>query len=299
MALLREPDLNDQYQRPYGAPRPVPAVPLAQDAAPRRRKGEKVLPAVHPNIGLEAAYRRRLRALVEEMHRSFDYWLKAAYRRNEPAIAQDEVPAAELQKAIDELTKQWRRRFKEGSIDLAKWFATKASRRSDDALRAILRRSGISVEFQMSPAMRDILRATIEQNVALIRNLPEQYLTQVTGSVMRSVTTGRDLGSLAKELEDHYGVTRRRAALIARTQNNMATSAMQHARQTEVGIVEAVWMHSHAGKTVRKTHYANDGKRYNVAEGWFDPDPKVSRRIWPGELINCRCTPRPIVKGFT
>ena len=46
-------------------------------------------------------------------------------------------------------------------------------------------------------------------------------------------------------------------------------------------------MHSHAGKTVRKTHYANDGKRYNVAEGWFDPDPKVSRRIWPGELINC------------
>jgi uncharacterized protein with gpF-like domain len=272
MALLREPDLNDQYQRPYGAPRPVPAAPLAQDAAPRPRKGEKVLPAVHPNVGLEAAYRRRLRALVEEMHRSFDYWLKAAYRRNEPAIAQDEVPAAELQKAIDELTKQWRRRFKEGSIDLAKWFATKASRRSDDALRAILRRSGISVEFQMSPAMRDILRATIEQNVSLIKSIPEQYLTQVQGAVMRSVQTGRDLGSLAKELEEHYGVTRRRAAIIARSQNNLATSSMTAARQNEVGITKCKWLHSHGGKEPRRTHVAESGKEYNPAVGWYDPE---------------------------
>ena len=70
---------------------------------------------------------------------------------------------------------------------------------------------------------------------------------------------------------------------------------MTRARQVEVGITEAIWMHSHAGKEPRPTHVANDGKRYKVAEGWFDPDPRVRRHIVPGELINCRCTTRSIV----
>jgi hypothetical protein len=140
----------------------------------RLKKNEKVLPAVRPNLGIEAAYRRKLRDIVEEMHRSFDYWLKVAYRANTPVIAQDATPALELQRAIDDLTRQWRRRFKDGAPELAAWFAKSSWRRSDASLKAILKKAGISVDFQMSPAMRDILRATIEQNVALIRNLPEQ-----------------------------------------------------------------------------------------------------------------------------
>lgn len=260
---------------------------------------EKVLRPVHPNAGIEAIYRKRILALVDEMGRSFDHWIKASYRKNEPAIAQDATPAAELQDAIDELSRRWQNRFEEAAHGLARYFALSTARRSDDALRAILRRAGITVRFRMTAPMRDILRATIEQNVALIKSIPEQYLTQVQGAVMRSVQTGRDLGSLASELVNHFGVTRRRAALIARTQNNMATSAMQHARQTEIGIEEAIWLHSHAGKEPRPTHLANDGKRYKVAEGWFDPDPKVKRLVWPGELINCRCVSKPIVKGFS
>jgi uncharacterized protein with gpF-like domain len=74
---------------------------------------------------------------------------------------------------------------------------------------------------------------------------------------------------------------------------------MNRARQEELGITEAVWLHSHAGKKPRPTHLANHGKRYNVAEGWFDPDPKVRKHIWPGELINCRCVSKSVVKGFS
>lgn len=264
----------------------------------RRDKG-KVLRPVHPNAGIEADYRRRLVALVAEMHNSFDYWISAKYKANKPAIAQDATPAAELQDAIDKLAKQWRSRFKEGSEALARYFATQAFRRSDAALMKILKDAGFTVKFKMTAPMRDILRATIEQNVQLIKSIPEQYLTQVQGAVMRSVQTGRDLGSLAKELEHNYGVSKRRAALIARNQNNMATASMTHVRQTEVGITEAVWLHSHGGKEPRPTHIKNTGKRYNVAEGWFDPDPKVRRNIWPGELINCRCVSKPVVKGFS
>jgi uncharacterized protein with gpF-like domain len=94
-------------------------------------------------------------------------------------------------------------------------------------------------------------------------------------------------------------VTKRRAALIARDQNNKATAVFVRVRQKQAGIKKAMWLHSHGGKEPRKTHLANDGKLYDPQKGWFDPDPKVRRRIWPGELINCRCVSRSVVEGFS
>ncbi|KYF05143.1 phage head morphogenesis protein, partial [Salmonella enterica subsp. enterica serovar Typhimurium] len=76
----------------------------------------------------------------------------------------------------------------------------------------------------------------ITENVNLIRSIPQQHLTQVETLVMQSVGRGRDLKTLTDELEKRYGITRRRAALIARDQNNKATSVMQSARQRSVGI---------------------------------------------------------------
>lgn len=264
-----------------------------------RRRGGKVLRPVHPNCGIERAYRRRILALVDHMGRSFDYWLKAAYRKDPPRMAQDAVPAAELQRVIEDLAARWQKRFDEGAPELAAYFATAARSRSDAVLKAILRKAGYSVRFQTTAKMRDVMRATVEQNVQLISNLPQEYLTRVQGAVMRSVQTGRDLAPLMRELREQFGITRRRAALISLDQNNKATSAMQAVRQTELGIEKGIWMHSHAGKEPRPTHLANDGKEFVIAEGWYDPDPKVRKRILPGELIRCRCTWRPVVKGFS
>lgn len=260
---------------------------------------DKVLRPVHPNAGIAAAYRKRLDALIEEMNVSVQHWLTSAYRNNEPEIAQDELPAAALRRAIRKLTARWTRNFDEAAPKLAEYFATAVDKRSAAALKKILKDGGFSVEFKMTPAQRDILQATIQQNVELIKSIPAQYLTQVQGSVMRSVQTGRDLGSLAKELEEHHGVTKRRAATIARSQNNLATAAMTRARQQEVGITEAIWVHSGGGKHPRKTHLqaGREKTRYSTSEGWFDPD--VGKNIWPGELPNCRCVARPVVKGFS
>lgn len=262
-------------------------------------KADRVLRPVHPNAGIAADYRRRLAALVREMSDSYARFLKAQYRRTPPAMAQDASPAEELRRELRKLGARWEKRFDEASAKLARWFARSASKRSEDALRKILRDAGISVRFTMTPAMRDVLDATVADNVSLIKSIAGEYHTQVEGLVMRSVAAGRDLGHLTGELEHRFGVTRRRAALIASTQNNMATASMTRARQGEAGIEWAVWLHSHGGKEPRPTHLANSGKRYKVAEGWFDPDPKVKRRIWPGELINCRCVSRPVVKGFS
>ena len=72
---------------------------------------------------------------------------------------------------------------------------------------------------------------------------------------------------------------------------------MTRARQDELGITEAIWVHSGAGKHPRPTHVAMNGKKYDVNKGMWDP--AVKRWIFPGEEINCRCISRSIIPGFS
>lgn len=260
---------------------------------------EIILRPIHPNAGIEAEYRRKLLKLVDEMGRSLSFWLQAAYRANPPALATDETPAVALRSALRRLTRQWQKNFDEAADDLAKWFAQSSSRRSDAALRSILKKGGFSVEFKLTAPVRDVLQATIAENVSLIRSIPAHYLTQVEGAVMRSVTAGRDLAALSKELQEQFGVTRRRAAFISRDQNNKSTAAITRARQVDLGITEAVWVHSGGGRHPRPTHVkaGRDRVHFDVKKGWYDS--AIKKWIWPGTEPNCRCVSRSVVKGFS
>lgn len=318
----------DAFARPFaGAPHV-----LALDASPSRprrtRDGRTLLRAVRPSAAIRSNYDDKLARLVDEMSNSVEYWLGAAYRSQEdrisvlagdsytwplsdaepdnriadpdpsnrdeaPILAMDAPPSEELRLAVARLRRRWFRRFDEASADLARYFAQSVQRRSADELRKILRRAGISVEFKVSQPIRDAVRAIVDENVSLIKSIPRQYLTQVEGSVMRSVLAGRDQASLFRDLREQHGVTKRRAELITLDQTNKATAHIQRLQHLEVGIERAIWRHSHAGKEPRPTHVANDGKEYDVREGWLDP--AIGRRIWPGTEINCRCYSVPVM----
>lgn len=264
------------------------------------RPKEKILRAVRPNAGIEAAYRKKLYALIDEMQASVAYWLESAYRNNQPRImAEDETPAEALQRAVRKLTARWTKRFDSMSEKMADWFAQSVEKRSTAALKKILRDGGFAVEFKMTPAMRDVLGATVNANVTLIKSIPEKYMNDVAAAVMRSVQTGRDLSTLTEDLQKHYGVTKRRAKFIALDQSNKATAALSAARKLEVGLDEEIWVHSGGGKEPRPTH-AKAGReriRYKISQGWYDP--AVKQYIRPGELPGCRCIGRPVVKGFS
>jgi SPP1 gp7 family putative phage head morphogenesis protein len=264
-----------------------------------KKRGEKVLSPVHPNVGIRAAYKRKILALVDEMIASYRHWVSAVYRKHPPALAQDETPSKALERELRKLAKRWRKNFDVAAKELAEYFAKSVEARSRRALMQILKKGGWTVQLKMTPAMRDVMGAAVAENVALIKSIPTQFHTQVEGLVMRSVVAGRDLAPLTRDLQKQFGVTRRRAELIAHDQSNKATAAMTRARYVDMGIERAIWMHSGGGKTKRPTHVANSGKPFDINAGWFDPDPKVRKRIQPGELINCRCVCRPVVKGFT
>lgn len=274
-----------------------PSPKVATDQAITKRSD--LLQPIHPNAGTEAEYQKRLLRLVNEMAKSVVYWLKASYRANEPAVmAADADPADELRKAMSGLSRRWQKRFDDAADDMAKYFAQSVADRTDATFKAALRKAGFTIKFKMTAAQRDILKATVQQNVALIKSIPAQYLTQVEGSVMRAVQVGGDLGKLTAELQEHHGVTRRRAVNIARSQNSMATAALKRNRQLELGLDEEQWRHSGGGHHPRSSHVkaGKDRVVYNVRDGWYDPQAKV--RCWPGSLIGCRCVGRPVIKGL-
>ena len=259
------------------------------------------LAGVRPNEGLQAAYRAKLDRMIDDLHASLLYWLRAAYRANTPEMAQDgiessgESPAMAMRRAMQRLARRWQRRFDDGAPELAKWFSLAAMDRSDKQLAEILKRAGFSVRFRMTAAANDVMQATIGEQVGLIKSIAQQHLGEVEGLVMRSVSAGRDLGALSKEIEDRYGVTKRRAALISRDQNNKASASIQRVRQQGMGIRYAVWCHSNGGNTKRPSHVkaSQDKTLYEVSKGWLDPE--IDKRIWPGTEINCKCFARPIL----
>ena len=256
----------------------------------------KVLSAVRPNAGIQAEYRKKLLALLAELDRSVVYWLRASYRKNPPAMAMDESSANALEREMQRLADTWMAKVNRAGDRMAKWFAKTSGDRSDRVMRKILDEAGMTVRFKLSKRAADVLDATIAENVGLIKSIGQEHLADVQGLVMRSVAQGRDVGWLTAQIEKRYDVTTRRAALIARDQNNKATANIVMARQLDAGITKAMWLHSAGGKVPRASHVKAGREKliYDVEKGAFIDN----EWIYPGQLINCRCVCRSVIEGI-
>jgi len=258
---------------------------------PRKRRPRTIRP-VRPNAGIQAWYEKQLDRAVNEMHNSIMYWLQAEYRKT--GIGQDANPAIMMRWALSRLTKRWQRRFDRMARSLSERFVDKSMRAGDASLRSALKRMDMTVEFQMTESMRTSHEAVVTENVNLIKSIPEHHLNQVETLVMQSVSRGRDVGFLAKQLREQHGVTKRRAAFIALDQTNKSSSVLQSQRQRDLGITQGIWKHSGAGKEPRKSHVAADGKKFDLDKGMLID----GEHIMPAQLPRCRCQWAPVIPGF-
>ncbi|MGJ8524332.1 hypothetical protein LMG33818_000040 [Halomonadaceae bacterium LMG 33818] len=276
---------------------------------------------IRPNKGLEVAYRKKLLQLSEEMQASILRFVIAEYKRQ--GIALDENPALALGRRIARLRKQWTRRFNEFAKIQSAWFTTQADKNTTNATKSAvsdayrnLFKSGyrnrnadvegdatafqrnakaISVKMKPSKELNMVLASIRSEQVNLIKSIPERHLDQVSTLVQQSVARGRDIGGLKKELKRQFGVTERRAIVIARDQNNKASDAIQNARAQQLGARYAYWEHYSAGqKTFRQSHVHADGWKFDITKGCLIG----GKRIMPGEEPNCRCGKRLILPGM-
>lgn len=267
---------------------------LAMDAKPKRiEQAPIVLKEIQPNLGVEAAYRRRLQDLLERMRDDLLHHIKTTYHPVAEQIGMDDDPVVTLRRGMRLWRRKWVKKFDRMNEDIAKMFAERNQQNLDMAFRKRLKDAGFTVTFKPTERMTSAYRAVVAENVNLIRSIPQQFLKDVESSVWTNVMKGSDLHTLSKDLRQKYGISHRRAAFIATDQNAKARAVFEEARRSELGIEEAEWRHSGAGKYKRPTHVAMDRKRYKIKQGMWDS--AVQKYIWPGTEPRCRCTSRSVL----
>lgn len=140
--------------------------------------------------------------------------------------------------------------------------------------------------FIHEPWLADQLKLFSSQNAQLITSIPDEELESVAGIVERGLQNGDRITEIEKDIQKSFGITHRRAKLIARDQTTKLNASLTRLRQQEAGVTEYVWQTS-GDERVRPTHKANDGKTFK-----WDKPPATGH---PGTAINCRCVALPVL----
>lgn len=149
----------------------------------------------------------------------------------------------------------------------------------------------------LNDSLRDVLVSTVVENVGLIKRIPEKYLDNVTGAVMRSIQTGNGLADLTPQL-DQYGVTVRNwAKNVALDQTRKAYNGINRGRMEALGVTEFEWVHSGGSNHPRAYHRdVLNGKIFSFDDLPHLDGPGLGERGIPGQAPYCRCTMRPIFR---
>lgn len=250
----------------------------------------KLLAPIHANVGVEAWYTRQLQLLVDEMARQMQADVHAGWEHDKPDIgmAHDDWI---LTRVFTRWAERWTARMNTAAAELARQFATRSFAATQTSMMAALRDSGFTVRFQPTRRSVRAYELEIDQQVGLIKSIPQQFLTDVQSTVYQSVMEGGNLQRVVEDVKQKYGIAHRRAAFIARDQNNKAKAIIERERRRELGITRAKWRHSGGGKHPRPEHVEFSGKFYDIEQGAY----LEGVWTWPGMQPNCRCTDQAVI----
>jgi SPP1 gp7 family putative phage head morphogenesis protein len=156
----------------------------------------------------------------------------------------------------------------------------------------------LGIDLGASTKLAPVMKSFVKENVDLITSIPEQLLGDVETIIRKGVTAGVRSESLIGDIVSRFGVTERRASLIARDQTSKLVAQVAHTRQQEIGVKRFTW------RTARDERVRGrpDGKYPNAIPSHWDRDGKVYRYDdppdgeMPGDPVNCRCRAEPVLK---
>lgn len=218
------------------------------------------------------------------------------FERQEELAAMDESISSSSKSLMNKLYNKFYKLFAKKADDLAKNMINGANNTSKVALKSSINKltGGLTLKTNFIPSgLKEVIKSSTAENVSLIKSIPEEYFKQITGSVMRSITTGTGLKGLIKDIKKYEGVTDRRAKNIAIDQTRKAYNSINKQRMISAGFTKFKWLHSGGGQYPRKDHIEMNGNIYS-----FDDlpiiDKKTGERGIPGQAINCGCTMQPV-----
>ena len=266
------------------------------------------------NAAQQARYVLALKKLVRKMtdetnkqvvNLFYDSASKDYFKQQKKATAMDDSISSQARILMNKLTATFTSLFAMKAKPLAESMVKGATAASKASLHSSLQvlSGGLSLKTGVVPAgMEDVSTATVAENVSLIKSIPAQYFKDITGSVMRSITTGNGLADLMPDLRKYSTQTDARVRNLALDQTRKAYNNINKQRMVAIGVKQFEWLHSGGGQKPRTSHLKIAGHIFNFAtledEQAALGVPEADRGI-PGHPINCRCTMRPIVDFST
>ena len=163
---------------------------------------------VRQDVSNGMSYNVELQRIVRSVNRDVNSTVMTTVRNLAPEYQRD--AAMTLDSWVDVLTAALRTvrerysspQFRALAIDIARRFVNTANTSN---LRRTERDLGINI-YSDSQQLSEYVQASIADNVRLIQSIPDQYLTQVESIVMTNVRAGGRPASIAKSLQQQFGV---------------------------------------------------------------------------------------------
>ncbi len=250
---------------------------------------------------LELKYAQQLEQLVERMAGGVHKQLLQFFAEPDHAEyfdqAQDASTASQARILTNAMMRKFNAMFAAWSQPMAEAQMNKVDQASSASVHASMQElsGGLSLPTSaLTSDMREVLSASIVENVALIKSISMQYLNGVQQATMRSITTGRGLADLVPYLEKHKQITKRRANSIALDQTRKAYNNLNRGRMQKLGLTKFEWLHTGGSAHPRKLHQDYNGHIFSFDEPPII-DENTGERGIPGQAINCRCRMRPVI----
>lgn len=260
--------------------------------------------AVKPNKQAARSFNARLQQLVNAIKKDINERIVPLVRSLEPLYIGDsainDAWPDDIMEVFASVKNKWRSaEFAGASKSVASDFVKAMNIQNSKRFTASVKPVGVTGLdiFGDSPKLTDLLSASIADNTRLITSIPEQYLENVQSVVMSNMRAGLRPSAIVKQLQEQYGITQRRATLIARDQTSKANGELSKQRQEDAGFEYFRWSDSDDAR-VRDRHEKLSNQDIGFGKGvyrWDNP-PKNDKGapIIPGQEINCRCIAQPV-----
>lgn len=263
----------------------------------------KKLKIISPNKslkGIEILYRKELFKLGKELVNAVRKDLLGFLKTQEQTYVTDGL-ASNLNTVFNNLNKQFSGVITASFANqTASKFVNELERRNGEKFdKKMMSATGINLGGVISAeGLDEFVGLNINNNVSLIKSLPEEYLKSVETIVANGVASGARYETIAKQIVARTGSTNskllNRIKTIARDQTQKINSQLNVRRSGALGIEEGIFRTS-KDERVRKCHKELDRVQYKLSKGAWSKTCK--KFIQPGITdINCRCNFSPVIE---
>lgn len=265
---------------------------------------KQTLKGAKPNHGIENYYLKKLLTFSRTMNKSFKFWLR-------DLIADDTNEQGffiRLKSDFDRLSDFWQQKAEQEANTLPYEVINKINNEIDNKNNA---KNNFAVANTTSEAIQAILTARIDDNIALIKSIPQRDILRYKNIIFNNIQNfnrqglSQNIKQINKELNEAQQIAEYEVKRIVRDQIKKATEQLNQQKAQNLGYEFYQWQTMNDDRVSGKPngfykgrpkvggHWHLNGRFYRYDKATAIIDEKGNKGTC-GERVNCRCISKPI-----